>query len=511
MGVAKHEQPGLCASAYRPLKGADVKRIADAAMRVLDRSGMAVHSRTAFEALRAAGAPADPGSHVVRFPRALVEDAIESNPSSVALFSRDGRNDVVLEGTRVHYGTGGTALYVLDPDKGYRRPAKVSDVILNARMVDALENVHLHTINVFPHDVRNTEDIDVNRFFHSLDHTTKHVMGGLYSLAGCKKVVAMSEAIAGSPEALRRRPFVSFITLIISPFKIDDHYGEMACYLARERLPVVVPTEPICGTTAPVTLAGNVLTHVAETLGGIAMVQAVRRGAPGICGSVGSIPDLRTMNHLGGPIERAMINAAVAQVIQHFDLPLYSTGGTTDAKEMNAQAAYESAMSNLLVAMSGANYIHDAAGLMEADLTVSYDKLVVDNEILGMCQRVLRGIEVNDETLATELMIEKGPGRDYLVEDHTIRHMRGEFFEPDLADRRKREDQPVLDDALAKARSFVCRVRNAPARSRLDKAVRRRILREFPEILPGSRRLHRAAPGTCAAVERILAPEAAWE
>jgi len=494
MSNARHEDIGLPASLYRPLSNADMIRIAEASLKVLEQSGMAVYSKTGFEALRAAGASVDEETRIVRFPRGLVEDAIASNPSSITLYSRDGRNDVVLEGNRVHYGTGGTALYVLDPDKGHRRNAEVRDVILNARIVDALRNVHLHTINVFPHDVANTDDIDVNRFFHSLDHTTKHVMGGVYSLAGCKKVVEMAKVIAGGDKSLEARPFGSFITLIISPFKIDDRYGEITCYLAKEGLPVVVPTEPICGTTAPITLAGNVLTHVAETLGGIAMVQAVRKGAPGICGSVGSIPDLNTMNHLGGPIERAMINAAVAQVMQYFELPLYSTGGTTDAKEVNVQAAYESAMSNLLVAMSGANYIHDAAGLMESDLTVSYDKLVVDNEILGMCQRVLRGIEVNDETLATDLMIEKGPGKDYLVEDHTIRHMRQEFFMPDLANRAKRGREEADDDSLARARTFVRRIRSKRPESRLDEKIRGRILREVPEILPGYVRLVRKAP-----------------
>jgi trimethylamine--corrinoid protein Co-methyltransferase len=119
-------------------------------------------------------------------------------------------------------------------------------------------------------------------------------MGGVYSMEGSRKVVRMAEAVAGSPEALRAEPFVSFITLIISPFKIDKEYGDMTCYFAREGLPVVVPTEPIAGTTSPVTLAGNVLTHVAETLSGIALVQSVRRGAPGICGSVGSMARLPT-------------------------------------------------------------------------------------------------------------------------------------------------------------------------------------------------------------------------
>jgi trimethylamine--corrinoid protein Co-methyltransferase len=177
-----------------------------------------------------------------------------------------------------------------------------------------------------------------------------------------------------------------------------------------------------------------------------------------------------------------MINAAVAQMAQHFGIPMYSTGGTTDAKEVDVQAAYESAVSSLLVAMSGANYIHDIAGLMESDLTVSYEKLVIDNEILGMAQRVLRGIEVDDESLGTELMIAKGPGSDYLTEEHTVRHMRSEFFVPRLANREKRGSMSPDGDALSRAKAFVAQVRQSAAESCLPADVRKSILKSFPAI-----------------------------
>jgi trimethylamine--corrinoid protein Co-methyltransferase len=478
----KHQVPGIPASPYQPLDENGVRKIADSALTILEKAGMAVYSPTAFEALRTAGAHVDTEKRIVKFPRSLVEDAIDSNPSSVTLYSRDGEHNVVLEKDRVHYATGGTAIYVLDPDTGERRPSALGDVVLNSRMVNALDNIHAFTINVFPNDIENKEHIDPNRFFHALDNTTKHVMGGIYSMEGCKQVVRMAQMIAGSAEALRDKPFVSFITLIISPFKIDEDYGEMTCYLAKEGLPVVVPTEPICGTTSPVTLAGNVLTHVAETLGGIAMVQSVKKGAPGICGSVGSITNLRTMDHLGGPIERGMLNAAVAQMAQHFEIPLYSTAGTTDSKEVDIQGAYESAMSSLLVAMSGANYIHDIAGLMESDLTVSYEKLAMDNEILGMCQRVLRGIEVTDETLATDLMVEKGPGEDFMAEEHTLRHMREEFFVPELANRQKRGSMSPGDNAMVRAKVFVKEMRSSASRSLLPADLREKILDSFSEI-----------------------------
>lgn len=467
---------------YKPLTDEDVKKIADAAFKVLEKSGMLVPSKTAFETLKNAGAVADPEKMIVKLPRTLTEDAIAANPSSITLYSRDGQNDVILEDNSVHYSTGGTAIYVLDPQTGKRRQSEAKDVALNAVMIEQLENIHAFTINVFPNKIDNKDDIDINRFYHSLNNTKKHVMGGVYSLPGTEKVVELAEMIAEDPETLRKKPFVSFITLMISPFKIDKDYGEMTCYLAGENLPVVVPTEPICGTTSPITLAGNILTHIAETIAGITLVQCVRKGAPGICGSVGSITDLRTMSHLGGPVERAMINAAVAQMAQYFKLPLYSTAGTSDAKELDIQAAYESAISSLLVAMSGANYIHDIAGLMEEDLTVSYEKLVVDNEILGMCQRVLKGIEVNDDTLATDLMIEKGPSRDFLADQHTIKFMRNEFFQPTLANREKRENFKLEDDALARAKNFVKNIRRRGQNNYIEPGIRQKILQKFPEI-----------------------------
>lgn len=482
MDKAKHKYPGIPASPYKPLSEADVKKISDSVFEVLSKSGVAVYSPTAFEAFKQAGAEVDAENQIVKLPRSMVEDAIESNPSSITLYSRDEEYNCVLEKNKVHYGTGGTAIYVLDPDTGERRNSLTEDVILNAKMVEALENIHLFTINVFPNEIESKDEIDVNRFFHALNNTRKHVMGGIYSMEGCKKAIEMAEMIAGSPEALREKPFVSFITLIISPYKIDKDYGEITCYLAKEGLPVVVPTEPICGTTSPITLAGNVLAHTAETLAGITLVQSIKKGAPGICGSVGSITNLYTMDHLGGPVERAMINAAVSQMAQHFEVPLYSTGGTSDSKEVDIQAAYESAVSSVLVAMSGANYIHDIAGLMEADLTVAYEKLVMDNEILGMCQRVLRGIEVNDDTLATETVMRKGPAKDYLGEDHTITHMRTEFYEPPIANRQKREMYKPENSALAKAKDFVKKIRSSEHKNLLGDELCGKILKKYPEI-----------------------------
>jgi len=460
----------------------DVRAIIDAAWRVLGEAGVQVNTKTGREALESAGAKVD-GS-IVRVPRSLGEALLDTAPSAVTLYSRDGSRDCTLEGQQVHMGTGGTALYVIDPETDRHRRSTVRDVAWCARLCDALDQLDIFTINVFPNEVASTDQIDANRFYWSLQNTVKHVMGGIYSPQGLREAIEMAQIVAGGAEKLRERPFVSFITLMISPLKIDDIYGEMTCICAEEGLPVVVPTEPLAGTTSPVTLAANVLMHVAETIAGVMMAQAVNPGAPVIAGSVGSTADMRTLQHLSGPIERGIVNAGVAQVIQALEVPLYSTAGTSDAKTVDAQAAYESALSNMLVMMSGANYIHDSAGLMDFDLTVAYEKMVIDDEIIGMVRRVMDGVPVTDETLAVDLICSRGPGKGYMAEEHTVGHMREGRYQPTVADRRPREEWAPGGSPTAseRARGRALELIHEHEPPGLADEVSERIRQRFPHI-----------------------------
>ena len=466
---------------YKPLSDEQVKIINDGAQGILEKTGVKVFTKTGRECFRRAGAHVDEQNCVVRIPRAMTEDAIASTPHRLVLCGRNPKHDAILEGSNVYLGTGGTAINVLDLQTAQRRPSTNEDIRLIAKLVDALNNIHVFTINVFPNDIKNIDEVDANRFYSSLTNTTKHIMGGVYSLKGMQEVVEMASLIAGGIEKLRERPFISFITLIISPLKIDDCYGEMTCYAAEQNLPVVVPTEPLCGSTSPVTLASNIVLHCAESLAGVVMTQLVNKGCPVMFGSVGSINNMRTLEHLSGAIERGMINSAVSQMAQFYQLPYYSTAGMTDSKMVDCQAGYESGMMNLLVAMSGANYIHDAAGLMEFDLTVSYEKLVIDDDIIGMCLRVLRGIEVNDETLGLDLIEEVGPGGDFLAQEHTVAHMRSEFFEPAVTDREHRHNWTEAGerDSWQRAHQSVDRILEEHQPQRLspdiDKEIRSRL------------------------------------
>jgi trimethylamine--corrinoid protein Co-methyltransferase len=470
---------------YRPFSDMDVQKINHAVMTLLEKGGIKVFTSRGREYFKRAGASVDAASCIVRIPRGLIEDAIASAPHSVTLSGRDPRHDIVLEGANVYLGTGGTAINVLDIDTGARRPSTLADVRDMARLVDACDWVHFFLINVYPNDIREAEQVDLNRFYAAISNTGKHVQGGMYGSQGLREVVDMAEMFAGGAERLRARPFVSFITLMISPFKIDDRYGDYTCYIAEKGLPVVVPTEPLAALTSPVTLAANVVMHTAETLAGVVLTQVVNRGTPVICGSVGSVADMRTLAHLSGAIERAMIHAGCSQMAQSYRIPYYSTAGMSDSKLVDCQAGYESGMGSLLVAMSGANFIHDAAGLMEFDLTASYEKVVIDNEILARTHRVLRGIEVNDDTIALDLMLEVGPGNDYLGQEHTVKYMRSEFAPHLISDRERREkwESDGAKDTYVRAKEVARKILSEHKPLPVDPAIVKALRKKYAHFM----------------------------
>jgi len=474
---------GIEGGSYRPLSEESAERIHETAMRVFEEVGIEVNSDKAFDLFRNTDARVDEQNRRVRVPRDMVMSLVSKAPSQVILHGRVKKHDLTLGGSRVYAGTGGTALNVLDRKDGHKRVATLDDLKEIARLVDNLENIHLFMLPTYPTDVP-VEKVDVNRFFAGLDNCRKHVMGGVYTLEGTKQVIRMAQTIAGSARKLRERPIISIITCTISPFKIDQLYGDMLVTVARTGVPVVCPAEPLSGSTAPVTLAGTLTVQVVDSLAGVLISQLANPGTPVIFGSVASSTDLRDLKYITGSVETGLLNAAGAQMAQFYKLPFYATGGMTDSNIIDAQSGYESSITNLLCALAGANFIHDAAGLMEFALTMSYEKLVIDNEILGMIMRAVKGIEVNDETLAFDVMKKVGPGGHFVSSKHTRSHMRQEHYIPTLSSRefRERWEEQGSKDTFMRAREQVKEILAKPGR-RLPPGVRNTILTRFPEIV----------------------------
>jgi len=474
---------GLQGGSFKPLSEESIEKIHQTAMRVIEEVGFEANSEVALELFSRVGAWVDESRRVVRLPQKLVMELIQRAPSQVLLCGQDEKHDINLGGARVYAGTGGTALYVHHSDTGKKELATLTDLKRIARLVDGLDNIHLFMLPTYPSELP-AEQVDVNRFFAGLDNTTKHVMGGVYTLEGVKQVIRMAEIVAGSAQRLRERPIISMITCTISPMKLDKHYGDLMVIVAEAGIPVVVPAEPLCGATSPVTLAGNVVMQTVDSLMGVMLTQMVNPGTPVIFGSVATSTDLSDLKYLAGSIEMGLINAAAAQMAQFYQLPFYATGGMTDSKVVDAQSGYESALTSLLCALAGANFIHDAAGLMEFALTVSYEKYVVDNEILGMVMRAVEGVRVDDETLAFDLIKQVGPGGHFVTEKHTRRFMRSEHYQPTLSDRNYREEweakgsKTALERATEKVEEII-----ASRDYSLPAEVRQRVLSEIAGIV----------------------------
>jgi len=474
---------GLDGGSYKPLTPEAITSINETVLRIIEEIGCEVNSDTALESLEKAGAIVDKKQRRVRLSREKAQELIGLAPSEVKLCGRDEKHDILLGGTRVYTGTGGTALYIYEPDTGEKRQANLDDLKSIARLVDKLDNIHLFLLPTYPNELP-LEQVDVNRFFAGLDNTTKHIMGGVYTVNGMKQAVRMAEIIAGSAEALRQRPLISIIACTISPFIIDSEYGDLIVATAKSGIPLVCPAEPLCGATSPVTLAGNVVVQTVDSLMGVILAQAVNPGTPVIFGSVATSTDLRDYKYIAGSVEMGLLNAAGAQMAQFYKLPYYATGGMTDSKTMDAQSGYESAITNLLCALAGSNFIHDGAGLMEFALTVCYEKYVIDNEILGMVMRAVEGIRVDEETLAYDLIKEVGPGGNFVTAKHTRRFMRREHYQPTLSDRNSRYDWELRGKKTTweKASEMVKTILDTPATGLPDK-IRSQVLKEIKDII----------------------------
>jgi trimethylamine--corrinoid protein Co-methyltransferase len=426
---------GLIGGRYKPLTDAQVERIHRAALEILARTGVQAEEPEALRLFEEAGA--EVAGNRVRIPRALVEDAVDWAPLRVLLAGRDPVWDLDLEGARVHIGTGGAALTVFDLETGEPRPAKLHDVAELARLVDALDNIHFYLVPVYPTEL-DRDEVDVNTYYTGLANTVKHVQAGVYSVEGIRDTVALCERVAGGAEPLRRRPIVSFITSwMVSPLLFATDVTTLLIETCRQRIPVVLSAAPMAGSTAPATLAGMLAQLTAEQLSGVVLTQLAQRGAPLLIGPIPATADMKTGRYLGGAAEFGLTNAAMAQMAQFYRLPIYNSAGMTDAKIPDVQAGFEKAMSAVLAALAGSNFIHHAAGMLENMNSVAPEQFVIDNDILGMAMRVVRGIEVSDETLALETIDQVSPGGHYLMADHTLRHMRSEFYYPsDVVDRR---------------------------------------------------------------------------
>jgi trimethylamine--corrinoid protein Co-methyltransferase len=482
------DSKGLSGGIYKPLSPEGIETIHDASLTILKKTGITYEAGLGdtVDMLADAGATVDREMKRIRFPRELILEEIAKAPSQVILYARDGKNDLDLTEDRVHLGTGGAAVKILDLATGLPRSSTLKDLYDLGRLVDHLDHIHFFLRPCIPTDIPETE-YDVNMFYACLKATGKHVMSGVNDEAGLNRIIDMAAMLAGGKKQLQANPFISIITsFAISPLKLCTQSTRIMQACNRQGIPVALSAAPMSGSTSPMTMAGTLSQLHAEQLAGITICQLTHSGAPLLYGGIPGMANMATMGYLGGGVECGMMNAAIHQLAAHIEVPNYNSAGLTDAKLPDAQAGWEKAMTILLGAMGGSNYMHHSAGMLESMLTVAHEQFVIDDEIIGMACKVLKGIEVDAEHLALEVIDTVGPAGNYMMSPHTMKHMRSEYFQGNgVSDRKSRHqwDQAGSLDAQQRARGIARKILEAPETRYIAEAIDQEIREKYNILL----------------------------
>ncbi len=303
----------------------DLEMIHDATLEVLEYTGLYVQSEEAVEIYDGGGCTVDRENSIVKIPAHIVEDAISSSPKKVFLAGRDPKHDIVLENGRVNFCPFGEGVMVIDPFTGEYRQSTKKDKGDVARLVDALDQYDMLENTVAPRDVH-PELESLHNYEVTVANTTKHVPQPCHDKRSAELLIEMAAAVAGGKEKLKDRPIVSGCTCPQSPLTISEGCADPIIAYARANLPQNILSMALAGATSPVTLAGTLVTHNAEVLGGIVLAQLARRGAPVMYGSSTSMIDLKLTTASVGCPELGLISAAVAKLAQMYLLPSYVAG-----------------------------------------------------------------------------------------------------------------------------------------------------------------------------------------
>ena len=413
-----------------------VERICDTAFEVLETIGMDLVPDVVAKQAVERGCTVDETGRLY-FPRSYVEDVVAGAAREITLHGRDPKHDLQISGTRVHFGTGGAAVNVVDFETDDYRASTLIDLYDFARLADALDNVHWFTRCVVATDVTDPLALDINTAYACASGTSKHIGTSFFQGSHVRPVVEMFDHILGSEGAFRTRPFCKVhISPVVSPLRYGEDAVGVTLAAIAEGMPINCIIAAQSGATAPAPLAGVLVQTLAETLAGLMLVNLFAPGYPMIFSNWPFVVDLRTGAFACGAAEIALLNAGAAQLANHLGLPSGVAAGMADSKIPDAQAAYEKAVSLAATATAGANMVYESAGMYASLLGASLEGFVLDNDIVGMALRLARGIEVDDQTLSLESIrdVVDGP-KHFLGHPQTMDSMQSHYFYPDASDR----------------------------------------------------------------------------
>jgi len=417
----------------RVLSHDQVARIHQASLEILRRVGVVVPHDDALSRLADAGAKVDRRTQRARIPEDLVDRCLRRAGDQFTIYGRDtSRQAAFGVGSRNYNSIGGEAHWVDEPGQP-RRPARLSDVATAARFCEALEHINVVGAMADPDDVPAAVRC-VEVLAQQLRHTTKPVHFWLHDRASARYLVELLIALRGGEDAAVAKPPCNAFLEPISPLRFPFRGIDLLYETARLGLPVSVGPMAQMGLSAPCTIAGTLAQENAEILAGICLAQLICPGAPVCYGGICHAFDMRTTQMIFAGPEQAIFGVALAQMGKHYGLPVYINVGLTDSKRPDAQAGLEIAATLVLGAAAGAD-IFGHMGISGVDQATSLDMLVLQDEIIGYVESVLRPVELSDELLGLDVIEAVGPGGTFIDTPHTVRHFRRELWFPRLLDR----------------------------------------------------------------------------
>ncbi len=415
---------------FRVLSDRQIEKIYQAALECLNRTGVDVLNAEARDLLAVAGARMN--GVRVRIPPHIIQDAVAANPRSFTLWGRDNQHRLQIVPDRVYFGPGPTCTYFIDPETGQRRKTRRGDPSLTALVCDALDNIdYVMSLGLISDGIPTLAP--VYEFAEMIANTGKPVLPWAYSIENVSDIYQIALAVAGGEEALRQRPFFALFATFQSPLVHTDDDLASVLWATEHDVPIVYIGGGTAGTTAPVTGAGTLIITLAGALSGLAVIHLKKRGAA-VC--VGGIPlpmDLRTCLPAYGAPETSLYSAAMSDICRYLGLPFMGTAGASEAKVLDLQAAIESTLQVVFSGLSGATLVHDV-GFLDCANIGSLEMLVMNDEIIAMTRRIMRGIEVSDDTLMLDLIDKIGPGGEFMTTKETARRCRAEIWDPTLMD-----------------------------------------------------------------------------
>ena len=405
------------------------EKLYTSALEVMENTGMQVQHDDALKLLTDAGCKVGTDG-MVKIPASLVENVRKTVPNNIAMYDREGNHAMDLGGRRAYFGTGSDLMWSVDSKTMQRHRTSLEDIKRAARVCDALPNIDFIMSFAHPHEV-NPAISYLASFNAMAGNCSKPIVNTADGRKDLEAMWNISKILRGGEKQLREKPYWIQYDEPISPLKHPFSSVDKLLFCAETVSPVIYSPAPIAGSTAPMTVAGHIVQGLAESFTGMVIHQLAAPGAPFLMGIGAAVLDMKSSQCSYNAPEYMLTYMAMVEMSNYLDIPNWGYGGTSDAQVPDMQASFEAGLEAFMSVFAGSNLNHDV-GYLDFGLTGSLDMIVIINEMVDQIRRMYKGIPINDDTLAMDVIPQGFARNEFLSLPHTFKHLKNVQWTPEL-------------------------------------------------------------------------------